>query len=132
MTALQLELVTPEALFFSGTATQVEVPGELGDFGVLPEHAPFVSLIRPGVVTIHTQDAGIKRLFVLGGVAEVNPAGCTILAERVRDITEFSAADAQSHLAEAKQQIEQAITDEEKTLAERALKEAEAIVEWVG
>ncbi len=77
---LQVELVTPEEMLFSGEATMVEAPGAEGDFGVLPQHAPLVSLLREGAVTIHTAGA-VKAFNVTGGTAEVNEAGIVILAE---------------------------------------------------
>lgn len=77
---LKAELVTPEKMIFSGEATMVEAPGVEGDFGVLPQHSPLVSLLREGVVTIHT-GKGVERYNVTGGTAEVNESGIVILAE---------------------------------------------------
>lgn len=77
---LQVELVTPEEMLFSGQATMVEAPGAQGDFGVLPQHSPLVSLLREGPVTIHV-DGAAKAFNVTGGMAEVNEEGIVILAE---------------------------------------------------
>ena len=67
-------------MLFSGQVDQVDVPGYEGDFGVLAGHAPLISLLRPGVLTIFggTQPG---RIVIGGGFAEVNPDGLTILAE---------------------------------------------------
>ncbi len=82
---LKVELVTPEKMLFSGEATMVEAPGAEGDFGVLPMHAPIVSLLREGAVTIHS--AGTKVVFeVTGGTAEVNESGIVILAESAEEV----------------------------------------------
>lgn len=78
--ALQVELVTPEKMIFSGPAEMVEAPGVEGDFGVLKDHAPLVSLLREGVVAIH-ENGSVQRYNVAGGTAEVNETGIVILAE---------------------------------------------------
>ncbi len=77
---LLVELVTPEKLFYTGQATMVEAPGVEGDFGVLPNHAPLMSLLREGAVTIHA-DGTTRQFNVTGGLAEVNEKGVVILAE---------------------------------------------------
>jgi F-type H+-transporting ATPase subunit epsilon len=96
MATFPFELVSPTRLVFSGEAEQVDVPGAEGDFGVLPGHAPFISALRPGVLTIRN-GADLKRYFLRGGFAEVNPEGLTVLAETavpVEDVDREAMADA--------------------------------------
>ncbi len=86
--ALHFELVSPEKLVFSGEVDQVDVPGAEGDFGVLQGHAPFVTTLRPGILTVHGA-TGAQKIVVLGGFAEVSAEGLTVLAdlaETVEDI----------------------------------------------
>ncbi len=78
--ALHFELVSPEKLVFSGEVEQVDVPGAEGDFGVLAGHAPFVTTLRPGILTVHGGGAA-QRIVVLGGFAEVSAQGLTVLAD---------------------------------------------------
>jgi len=78
--ALHFELVSPEKLVFSGEVEQVDVPGAEGDFGVLVGHAPFVTTLRPGILTVHGGGAA-QRIVVLGGFAEVSAQGLTVLAD---------------------------------------------------
>jgi F-type H+-transporting ATPase subunit epsilon len=88
MANFHFELVSPEKLVFSGDVEQVDVPGTEGDFGVLAGHAPFVTTLRPGILTVHAAD-GEKKMVVLGGFAEVSAEGLTVLAdvaEAVHDI----------------------------------------------
>jgi F-type H+-transporting ATPase subunit epsilon len=80
MATFPFELVSPSRLVFSGEVEQVDVPGAEGDFGVLPGHAPFISMLRPGILTIRSGNDA-KRYFVRGGFAEVNPDGLTVIAE---------------------------------------------------
>ena len=82
---LQFSLVAPEREVFTGLVDQVDAPGVEGDFGVLPEHAPFMTALREGVVTVF--DGSTRRVFeVHGGFADVTPAGLTILAEQATEV----------------------------------------------
>lgn len=83
---LQFSLVAPEREVFSGLVDQVDAPGVEGDFGVLPDHAPFMTALREGTVTVF--DGNVRRVFeVHGGFADVTPAGLTILAERASEVS---------------------------------------------
>ena len=75
------ELVTPEELLVSTEVDMVVVPGTEGNFGVLPGHAPLISTIRPGMVDLYEGGAIAERIFVVGGIAEVTPERCTVLAD---------------------------------------------------
>ena len=79
---VQFELVTPERLLISTMVDMVVVPGTEGNFGVLPGHAPLISTIRPGTIEIYQgRTIVIERIFVVGGIAEVTPERCTVLAD---------------------------------------------------
>ncbi len=80
MAKFHFELVSPQKLLFSGDVDQVDVPGAEGDFGVLAEHAPMVTTLRPGILTVHGA-GGAQKIVVLGGFAEVSADGLTILAD---------------------------------------------------
>jgi F-type H+-transporting ATPase subunit epsilon len=85
---VQFELVTPERLIVSTEVEMVVVPGSEGNFGVLPGHAPLISTIRPGTIDLYEGRVVTERIFVVGGIAEVTPERCTVLAD------EASAPDA--------------------------------------
>jgi F-type H+-transporting ATPase subunit epsilon len=80
MATFQFNLVSPEKLLFAGEVTQVDVPGAEGDFGVLAGHSPFVTTLRPGILTMY-REGGALRVAVTGGFAEVGDAGLTVLAD---------------------------------------------------
>ena len=80
MASLHFELVSPEKLVFSGEVEQVDVPGAEGDFGVLEGHAPLVTTLRPGILTVYGA-GGAQQIVVLGGFAEVSAQGLTVLAD---------------------------------------------------
>ena len=82
---LHFSLVSPERELFSGQVDQVDAPGAEGDFGVLADHAPFMTALREGVVTVY--NGGIKTQYdVHGGFADVNGEGLTILAEQAAEV----------------------------------------------
>src|SRR5216684_8329662 len=78
---IPFELVTPERLIVSSEVEMVVVPGSEGNFGVLPGHAPLISTIRPGTIDIYEGGAITERIFIVGGIAEVTPERCTVLAD---------------------------------------------------
>ena len=89
MATFTFDLVSPEKLLFSGEVDQVDVPGLEGDFGVLAGHAPLVSALRPGVMTV-TVNGQKQRMVVLGGFAEVSADGkLTVLADLAESVEDF-------------------------------------------
>jgi F-type H+-transporting ATPase subunit epsilon len=77
---LHFSLVSPERELFSGLVDQVDAPGSEGDFGVLAGHAPFMTALKEGPVTVHNEGQ-ITVYQVRGGFADVTPEGFTVLAE---------------------------------------------------
>src|SRR5258707_2072637 len=78
---IQFQLVTPERLILSTGVEMVVVTGTEGNFGVLPGHAPLISTIRRGTIDLYEGRAIAERIFVVGGIAEVTPERCTVLAD---------------------------------------------------
>ncbi len=103
--ALHFELVSPEKLVFSGEVEQVDVPGAEGDFGVLEGHAPLVSTIRPGILTVHGAN-GEHKIVVLGGFAEVSAQGLTVLADVAEAIEDIDRAVVAKQIEEMEKRIE--------------------------
>lgn len=128
MNTLTFDLVTPQATFFSGVVNMVEAPGTQGDFGVLAGHMPFISTLRAGVVRVHGEGSALTKLFVVGGIAEVNATSCTILAEQVVSLEGLTRADAESRLLKAKTAVQSAFTDEAKLAAAAEVQVAEALL----
>ena len=82
MAELHFELVTPDKLVLSEDVHMVVVPGTEGDFGVMAGHAPYMSVLKDGEVSVYrTAGAAPERIAVSGGFAEVGDNGLTILAE---------------------------------------------------
>ncbi len=125
--ALHFELVSPERLLMDADVASVVVPGTDGDFQVLPNHAPVMSTIRTGIITV---DMGgeVKELFVNGGFAEVNSKGLVILAEEAIAKEDMSKADIEQRIANAKEDIADAQTAERRLHAEQELAHYESML----
>jgi F-type H+-transporting ATPase subunit epsilon len=104
MATLHFELVSPEKLVFSGEVEQVDVPGAEGDFGVLAGHAPMVTTLRPGVLTVKAA-GGEQKIVVLGGFAEVSAKGLTVLADTANSLADFDRAVLAAQIGEMEQRV---------------------------
>jgi F-type H+-transporting ATPase subunit epsilon len=118
---LKFELVSPERLLSSGDVQQVVVPGTEGEFTVLVNHAPVLSTLKPGVVTVTDESGNAERIFVRGGFAEVNPAGLTILAEEAVAVSELSPEDLAQKIKNAQEDVNDASDPEKKRRAQETL-----------
>jgi F-type H+-transporting ATPase subunit epsilon len=106
------ELVSPERLLRSGEADMVVVPGTEGDFGVLPGHAPVISVIRPGILEIHDAGAEVEQILISGGICEVSADRCTVLADEAFAVADLDRATLEQRLKNAEEDLTDAGTDE--------------------
>jgi F-type H+-transporting ATPase subunit epsilon len=100
-THFKLEFVTPDRTIVHGDVDECVLPGEAGDFGVLPGHAPMLALLRVGQMW-YRKGAETSFAFIAGGFAEVTADRVTVLAqvaERAEDI-DLARAEAAKHRAE--------------------------------
>lgn len=102
---LHFSLVSPARELFSGEVDHVIAPGTEGEFGVLVNHAPFMTTLKNGIVRVLDGDTVKMRLFVRGGFADVTPAGLTILAEEAVDLGSVDVAKVNSELEEARAKL---------------------------
>lgn len=91
-----LDIVSAEALIFSGPATQVIVPGKAGELCILARHAPLLGKLRPGLVRLADQFGQPQELFISSGYLEVQPDTVTILADTVLRTPEMDEASARA------------------------------------
>ena len=102
---IHVDVVSAEALLYSGTAEFVIVPGESGELGVYPRHAPLVTRLKPGSVRVKVPDQAEEELiYVNGGLVEIQPDVVTILSDtgiRGKDLDEAKALEAKRHAEEA-------------------------------
>jgi ATP synthase, F1 epsilon subunit (delta in mitochondria) len=104
MANFHFELVSPEKLLFSGEVEQVDVPGVEGDFGVLAEHAPMVTTLRPGILMVHAA-GGQQKIVVLGGFAEVSADGLTVLADLAEAMEDIDRGEIATRVSELESRI---------------------------
>ncbi|WP_213271821.1 F0F1 ATP synthase subunit epsilon [Hyphomonas sp.] len=90
---LHFSLVSPARELFAGAVDHVIAPGTEGEFGVLVNHAPFMTTLKNGVVRVLEGDVVRHRFYVRGGFADVTPAGLTILAEEARSLSDVNAQE---------------------------------------
>ena len=126
------QLVSPERLVLARDAAMVVVPGAEGDFGVLPEHAPLISTVRPGVIEVYEGNQVTDRVFVAGGFAEVSANHCIVLAEEAVPVGELDRAAIEARIRSAEQAIEDAETDTDRGRAESEVVVARAMLEFAG
>ena len=101
---LHVDIVSAEQEIFSGEAEMVIAPGEAGELGIMPEHAPLLTRIKPGTVRIQQAGAAEEVIYVSGGMMEVQPDRVTVLADtsiRAHDIDEAKAMEAERLAKEA-------------------------------
>jgi len=128
---VDFELVSPERLLSSKPVDMVVVPGEEGDFGVLPGHAPLLSTVRPGVILVYEGREISDRIFVAGGFAEVTRERCTVLAEVAMPVSEIDTAKTEQDLRDAREDVDMANTAHDRDNASRRADVAQAKLEAV-
>ncbi len=126
---VSFELVSPDRLLLSAEVDMVVVPGSEGEFGVLPRHAHMVSTVRTGIIAVHDGGQVTERIFVAGGFAEVTPDRCTVLAEQAVAVGDIERDKVESDLKDAREDLVDAETDEERVDAQRRIAIAEALLE---
>ena len=117
---VHVDIVSAEKEIFSGVAEMVFAPAELGEVGISPRHAPFLSRLNPGEVRVKVSDKESYPFYISGGILEVQPHLVTILADtaiRAKDIDEAAALEAKAKAEEAIQNKSSKI-DFEKAQAE--------------
>jgi F-type H+-transporting ATPase subunit epsilon len=111
---VKIEIVSPERLVISEQARSVIVPGTEGYFTVLGDHAPLMTTLKPGFITV-TDLANVAHVFyVRGGFADVAPTGLTILAEDARPVADFNRSEIEALIASGMTALEAAATAEEQ------------------
>jgi F-type H+-transporting ATPase subunit epsilon len=116
---LLLEIVTPERLAYSDTVDAVNLPGIEGELGVLPHHAPLVSMLGLGELRI--RKGGTEESFaIVGGFLQVRPDRVVVMAETADMASEINLEKAQEARRDAERALEGAPTDAVDLAAARA------------
>ena len=127
METFRFELVSPERLLVSEDIASVTAPGAEGEFTVLPRHAPFMTTLKPGVLTVRVDKGPERRIVVFGGFAEVNPDGCIILAEEAVPVETLDPDAVAREIRDAEEDVADAETEEARFRAQTRLDQLRAL-----
>jgi F-type H+-transporting ATPase subunit epsilon len=119
--AFKFELVSPERLLVSQDVESVVIPGTEGEMTVMANHAPVMSTIKPGVVTVNAVSGEKERYVVFGGFADILPTGCTLLAESAVSVKNIDKAEIARRIQEAREDLSDAKDHAARTKAEEFL-----------
>ena len=122
---MQFDLVSPERSLASLQVSSVQIPGADGDMTAMPNHAPLITTLRPGVLSISGPD-GSSEYVVTGGFAEISAEGASVLAEKAMPVGEVTASDMDALVADAKAAAD-AAADDGKDTAAKLLADVEAL-----
>ena len=129
---LRFELVSPERLLMSEAVEHVVVPGAEGYLTVLKDHAPFMTTLKPGVIEIRETSGATRKILVLGGFADVNQSGLTILAEKATALEDVDAAMIAQQIRDAEEDLADSGDDHpRRTIAEKQLGDLRDLQRWI-
>jgi F-type H+-transporting ATPase subunit epsilon len=114
---VQFDLVSPERRLASFPATEVQIPGAMGDMTAMEGHAATITSLRPGVLKVTGTD-GVKSYIVTGGFAEISAGGVSVLAEQAVPLNELTPAALDALVADA---CEAAAVNSDKDAADKAV-----------
>ncbi|VDO04091.1 unnamed protein product [Rodentolepis nana] len=122
---LNLTFACPRSVFYNATnVKQVDVPGSTSAFGILPEHVPTISTLRPGVVTVYEENGSLKKFFVSSGIVTVNSdSSVQVLVEECSPLESIDPQLVRDNLAKAQSQLSSA-SDEQKKVEAQIMVEA--------
>lgn len=118
---VKIDIVSPEYLILSAHVRSVIVPGAEGYLTVMGDHAPLMTVLKPGFVTVTETSGSVQRFFVAGGFADISNAGLTILAEEAKPAGEFGRSEIEARIAAAQQKLNAADDLEAKSVAQQEL-----------
>ena len=128
---IHVDIVSAEKEIWSGPATMVFAPGEMGELGIAPRHTPLLTRLKPGEVRVEDQHGDQESFYISGGILEIQPHVVTVLSDtavRADDLDDAAAI-------EAKQRAEEALQDHNSDMdyakAKAELAEAAAMIETI-
>lgn len=121
--SFKLEIVTPFELVFSGMVNYVRAPGELGLFGVMDRHTPFIAALKIGEIKVQIGKQ-VRYYATSGGFVEVLPDSVTILVETADEAQKIDSARAKDALTRAKERLAKHDSDIDATRAQLSLERA--------
>jgi F-type H+-transporting ATPase subunit epsilon len=112
MSTIHVDIVSAEGEIFSGDATMVFAPAQLGEIGIAPNHAPLLTGLKPGGVRVQTPEGEELFFYVSGGMIEIQPKAVTVLADaalRAHDLDEAAVEQARQRAQDLLENRESAV-----------------------
>jgi F-type H+-transporting ATPase subunit epsilon len=129
---LKFDLVSPERLLVSEEVESVVVPGAEGYFTVFARHAPLMSTLKPGQLEVKALSGSVRKYFLRGGFADVNPSGLTILADQAIPLEDLDAAMLAQEIKNAEEDLADAGGNAvRRRIAETKLNELKDVQRWI-
>ncbi len=113
--SFNFELVSPERLLLSESASEVIIPGTDGEMTVMANHAPVMTTIKPGIVEVKSASGDSNRYVVFGGFADILPEGCTLLAESAVHVDDIDREELAQRIQNTREDLADAKTDADKS-----------------
>ena len=126
-TLMQFDLASPEVALASMEVLSVQIPGSEGDFTAMPEHAPVITTLRPGLIKVNS-DKGDFEYLVTGGFVEINADSASILAEQAYDKNNVSRDIIDGLIKDAESLVENVDADA-KDSADKRLADTKLLIE---
>ena len=126
------ELMTPLQTLVSNNFDMVVVPGEEGDFGVLPKHSNLISMLRPGILKTYNNNKIEKEYFVYKGLAEVTPEKLIVLSDTVFDKNKFNLKIEKENLLKFEKEKNKTKDEKEFLFFEEKIKTISTMIEMLG
>ncbi|NVO54359.1 F0F1 ATP synthase subunit epsilon [Rhodobacteraceae bacterium B1Z28] len=118
---MQFDLVSPERSLASLEASAVQIPGADGDMTAMPDHAPTITTLRPGLLKVEAPE-GSSEYLVTGGFAQINGDGLSVLAEKAIPVAEVTRSHLDDLIAEARASHEVAKASDDQSIVDDAAK----------
>ena len=116
---INFDFVSPEASIVSSEVDMVLIPGVDGDAGILPDHSPFMTTLRQGIVEVTFEQGNVKKYLVEGGFADITQDKMTILAETSLNLSDSDSKVLKSEIDIINEKLASAKEDEKVLLDER-------------
>jgi F-type H+-transporting ATPase subunit epsilon len=119
--SFKFELVSPERLLLSEDVESVVVPGSEGEMTVMAHHAPVMTTLKPGIVTVNTAAGKVDKYVVFGGFADILPDSLTLLAESSSHVDDISRSDITERIEQVRKDLAETTDGHHRTALEQLL-----------
>ncbi|MEN8235954.1 MAG: ATP synthase F1 subunit epsilon [Pseudomonadota bacterium] len=106
MSLLRFQLVSPEKMLYADDVSMVTIPASKGEMGILPNHAPMVVTLIPGIINIYQEHTIEEKIFIGGGFANINEKGCQVMADEGIHVADIYPEEVEAHIEEVMHDLE--------------------------